>query len=287
MSGKVRAILLALPVVVLAGAIYVPMQARQWARATDAATVALTAAVPPSLPAVSFDGVDALPPPVRRYLRLALQEGRPRFASVRLEQSGRLRTGVESEQWLDFTAAETIAPEVRGFVWDARMRLAPLVHASIRDAYVGGVADARVALQSAVTMAEDHGSHDLNSGDLYRLLAEAPWSPTLLLPGHDLIWKPIDDHRAAATLTHGGETVTIEFRFNEAGEVASVFAAERPRSYGTTYVATPWEGRFSSYTTIDGVRVPSKGEVGWWVEGRWLPVWQGTVQRAVFTPGRL
>jgi hypothetical protein len=108
------------------------------------------------------DARAALPEPVRRYLRLALQEGQPRFASVRLEQSGRLRTGVESEQWLDFTAAETIAPEVRGFVWDARMRLAPLVHASIRDAYVGGVADARVALQSAVTMAADHGSHERN-----------------------------------------------------------------------------------------------------------------------------
>ena len=286
MSGKVRAILLALPVVVLAGAIYVPMQARQWARETDAATVAMTAAVPLSLPAVSFDGLDALPAPVRRYLRLALQDGQPRFASVRLEQSGRLRTGVESQQWLDFTATETIAPEVRGFVWDARMRLAPLVHASIRDAYVGGVADARAALQSAVTMAADHGGHDLNSGELYRLLAEAPWSPTLLLPRHDLTWTPIDDHRAAATLTHGGEIVTIEFRFNAAGEVESVYAADRPRSYGTTYVATPWEGRFSRYVTIDGVRVPSRGEVGWWVEGRWHPVWQGTVDRAVFTPGR-
>ena len=286
MSGRVRAILLALPVAALAAAVYLPMQARQWARETDAATVALTAAVPSSLPVVSFDGLDALPAPVRRYLRLALQEGQPRFASVRLEQSGRLRTGVESEQWLDFTATETIAPEVRGFVWDGRMRLAPLVHASIRDAYVGGVADARVALQSAVTMAADRGSHDLNSGELYRLLAEAPWSPTLLLPRHDLTWTPIDDHRAAATLTHGGETVTIEFRFNEAGEVASVYAAERPRSYGTTYVATPWEGRFDRYVAIDGVRVPSWGEVGWWVEGRWLPVWQGTVQRAIFTPGR-
>ena len=140
------------------------------------------------------------------------------------------------------------------------------------------MADARVALQSAVTIAADRANHNLNSGDLYRLLAEAPWSPTLLLPREDLLWKAIDDHRAAATLTHGGETVTIEFRFNDAGEVASVFAAERPRSYGTTYVATPWEGRFSKYVTLEGMRVPSAGEVGWWVEGRWLPVWQCTVQ---------
>jgi hypothetical protein len=199
---------------------------------------------------------------------------------VRLQQYGRLRTGVESEQWLDFTAEETIAPDARAFVWDARLRLAPFVHASIRDAYVGGVGDARVALQSAVTIAADRANHDLNSGDLYRLLAEAPWTPTLLLPCEDLTWTAIDERRAAATLAHGGETVTIEFRFNDAGEVASVFAAGRPRSYGTTYVATPWEGRFSRYGTMDGVRVPVAGEVGWWVEGRWLPVWQATVQHA-------
>jgi hypothetical protein len=231
---------------------------------------------------VSLGALDTVPGPVQRYLRLALRDGQPRLSTVTLEQSGRLRTGVESEQWLPFTATEIIAPHARSFVWDARLRLAPLVHVGIRDIYVGGVGDGRVALQSAITMAADRGGHDLNSGDLYRLLAEAPWSPTLLLPSADLTWTAVDDHRAAATLTHGGETVTIEFRFNEAGEVAAVFAAGRPRSYGTTYVPTPWEGRFSRYVMADGMLVPSTGAVGWWVEGRWVPVWEGTVQRFVY-----
>ena len=281
--GALRIILLAAVVLLAAVAIVVPFRARSWARETEAATAALTAAVPASLPAVSLASIDALPPPVQRYLRLALRDGQPRLATVTLEQAGRLRTGVESEQWLEFTATERIAPEARGFVWDARLRLAPFVHAGMRDIYAGGVGDGRVALQSAFTVAADRGGHDLNSGELYRLLAEAPWSPTLLLPREDLTWKAIDDGRAAATLTHGGETVTIEFRFNEAGEVTSVFAAARPRTYGTTYVATPWEGRFARYVTVDGMRVPSSGEVGWWVEGRWLSVWQGTVQRFAFT----
>ena len=283
--GRLRLLLIALAVVVAAVAIVVPVLAGRWARETETATGVLRAAVPPSLPAVSLSSIEALPVPVQRYLRLALYDGQPRLATVTLEQAGRLRTGVESGQWLDFTATETIAPEARGFVWDARLRLAPLVHAGIRDVYVGGVGDGRVALQSAITVAADHGGHDLNSGDLYRLLAEAPWSPTLLLPSADLTWKALDDRRAAATLTHGGEIVTIEFRFNDTGEVASVYAAERPRSYGTTYVATPWDGRFSRYVTVDGIRVPSAGEVGWWVEGRWLPVWQGTVQHITLAHG--
>ena len=278
MGPKVRVLLIVLAVLAVVAAVVVPLQASRWTGETDAARAALIGAVPASRPPVSLRELDALPPPVQRYLRMALREGQPRPGVVHLQQVGRLRTGVESEQWLDFTAVETIAPDARAFVWDARLRLAPFLHVSIRDAYVGGVADARVALLSAVTIAADRANHDLNSGDLYRLLAEAPWSPTLLLPREDLTWKPIDDHRAAATLTHGGETVTIEFRFNDASEVTSVFAAERPRSYGTTYVATPWEGRFSRYVTMEDMRVPTAGEVGWWVEGRWLPVWQGTVQ---------
>jgi hypothetical protein len=34
------------------------------------------------------------------------------------------------------------------------------------------------------------------------------------------------------------------------------------------------------------MRVPSTGEVGWYVEGRWQPVWQGTVERFTFARSR-
>jgi hypothetical protein len=278
-AGALKALALVLTIVVIAAAVAIPIQAGRWAAETAATTAALMASVPRTRPAVSLESLDGLPAPVQRYLRLALQDGRPRAASVRLEQRGRLRTGVESPQWLDFTATETMAPDVRGFVWDARLRLMPLVHASIRDSYVGGVGDGRVALLSAFTMSADHGSRELNAGELYRLLAEAPWNPTLLLPAADLAWTAIDDRRASATLTHGGQSVTIEFRFNDADEVASVYAAARPRSYGTTYVDTPWEGRFSRYVDANGMRVPSMGEVGWWVEGQWHSVWQSTMER--------
>ena len=275
----IKSLGLAAAVLVVSGGVAVPIQAGRWASDSAAATAGLRESVSRTRPAVSFASFDGLPAPVQRYLRLALQDGRTRPATVRLQQRGRLRTGVESPQWLDFTAVETMAPDARGFVWDARLRLMPLVHASVRDSYVEGVGDGRVALFSAITISSDHGSRELNSGELYRVLAEGPWNPTLLLPAEDLTWQPIDERRAAATLTHGGETVTIEFRFNDAGDVASVYAAARPRSYGTTYVDTPWEGRFSRYIDVNGMRVPSTGEVGWWVEGQWHSVWQGTVEQ--------
>ena len=31
------------------------------------------------------------------------------------------------------------------------------------------------------------------------------------------------------------------------------------------------------YVTVHGMRVPSRGDVGWHLAGRWQPVWEGTV----------
>jgi hypothetical protein len=225
----------------------------------------------------------SLPEPVRRYFQLALHEAQRPIHVARFTQVGQLRTGVESPSWLSFTARQTIVPLSPGFVWDARIGLAPLVHASLRDAYVDGNAHARVALQSAITVAEEHDSPALNTGDMYRLLAEGPWCPTALLPRKGLSWAAGDrDDRAVATLTVHETSVSVEFRFNDAGEVTGIFAAGRPRKYGTTYVDTPWEGHFGHYVSIDGIRVPTTGEVGWWIEGRWLPVWKATLADFAF-----
>jgi hypothetical protein len=42
-----------------------------------------------------------------------------------------------------------------------------------------------------------------------------------------LRWTPIDNTKALATLTADGVTVSLEFRFNEAGEVSAIFSPGR------------------------------------------------------------
>ena len=268
--------LIAAAVVVTTGVLFVSIRDARWTRET-ASMEADLAGVPPPAPSIGFEGVDRLPPPVQRYLRSALRQGGPSIRAVRLEQSGRLRTGVESDAWLAFYARETIAPVAKAFVWDAHVSVAPLVHVRVRDSYAGGVAQGEVAFQSAIPVSHDRGGHDLNAGELFRLLAEAPWAPTLLLPGTDVSWSAKDDRSAVATLAQGGERVAVEFRFDGAGDVATVYAADRPRAYSTTFVPTPWEGHFSRYEVVDGVRVPRAGAVGWWIDGRWIPVWEGRI----------
>jgi hypothetical protein len=224
---------------------------------------------------VTFEGFDRLPAPVRRYLRLTLKEGQPHIRAARIRQRGELRTGVRGGRWLRFRADHVLTPLPPGFVWDARVAMAPLVHVRVRDAYLAGRGSTEVMLLSAVTAAATSGRFEMDSGALHRFLAEAVWCPTALLPSARLAWSPIDDDRALAALTDSGNTVSLEFRFNETGEVTGIYSPGRWGSFDDGFRQVPWEGHFRRYEERDGMRVPTEGEVGWHLSGRWEPVWKG------------
>jgi hypothetical protein len=108
------------------------------------------------------------------------------------------------------------------------------------------------------------------------------WCPTALWPSEHLTWSPIDERKALATLTSHGTTVSLEFHFNREGEVAAVYAPQRWMKSGRKYVAMPWEGHFFGYWECSGILIPSAGEVGWYVDGAWHPVWKGRVTFASY-----
>ena len=60
-------------------------------------------------------------------------------------------------------------------------------------------------------------------------------------------WNPIDDSTARATLSAGGTTVSLDFRFSDDGLVESLFTPERARDVDGEPVPTPWQGRFWDY----------------------------------------
>lgn len=217
-----------------------------------------------------------LPPPVARYLQWALPEDRE-IRLVRIGQVGRLRTGVGSDRWMRFEAEHTASPTATGFVWNARVHVAPLLHVRVRDSLVAGEGSGQVSLLSAVTVASAAATPEMNSGALHRYLAEAVWYPTALLPSEKLRWTPIDDHRALATLTERGAAVSLEFRFADSGEVTAIFTPARWGTFDGGYRQLPWEGHFGRYERRDGIMVPMEGNVGWYLDGEWRTVWRGTV----------
>jgi hypothetical protein len=224
--------------------------------------------------------LDATPPVVARYLRRALGDDHRAVRVARLRQAGVLRTSPRSARWLSFTAEQAVTPPAVAFTWNARVRVAPLVHVNVRDAYADGEGAGQVRLFSLLPLGGARGGEAMNSGSLHRYLAEAVWYPTALWPSRGLRWAPLDASKALATLTDRGTTVSLAFSFDEAGDVAGIHTPGRWGKFEDGYRQAPWEGHFRGYGERAGLRVPAEGEVGWYDAGRWECVFRGRLTDA-------
>ena len=231
---------------------------------------------------VNLNELIGLPAPVARYFTRVLQKQQPIIQLARFTQVGTLRTDVRSDRWLKFEASQIVAPPAIGFLWNARVAMAPLLHVRVRDALIAGQGSGQVSFLSAFTVAAAGGNLEMNSGALHRYLAEAAWYPTALLPSAKLRWSAIDGNTALATLTDNGVTVSLEFRFNTAGEIAGIYTPARWGTFDGGYKQVPWEAHFRNYVNRGGILVPSEGDVGWYSEGEWRPVWKGTITEATY-----
>jgi hypothetical protein len=234
----------------------------------------------------TVDSFSRLPPPVARYFKHVLTENQELIMTARMQQSGLLRTSTTTDGWSSFTARQVVVPPAIGFVWNARVEMPLATHVRVLDSYIAGVGAGRASFLSAFAVAADAGQPELNSGALHRYLAEAVWYPTALLPQSGVTWTPINDHSATATITDRGTTVSLEFRFNDVGEVVAIYSPGRFGRFGGAYKQVPWEGHFRDYQIREGMRVPSYGEVGWY-EGETLQlVWRGNLIDVQYQLGR-
>jgi len=223
-----------------------------------------------------IEGLDDLPSPVSRYLRWCMDDWRP-LRLVRIAQRGTLRTNGHSARWMPFTAEHLVAPTAPAFLWDAHVRMGPLVHVRVCDAFIEGRGSGHASLLSAFTISSASGTPEMNAGSLHRFLAEAVWYPTALLPSPHLRWSPVDGTRAVAEVSTHGVSVSLEFRFADSGEVSSIYTPARWGTFPGGYAQRGWEGHFRNYRTLAGIRVPTDADVGWYDEDGWQPVWQGTI----------
>ena len=104
--------------------------------------------------------------------------------------------------------------------------------------------------------------------------------PAALLPRYGVVWTPIDETRAKATMSDSGTTVSLEFTFNTDGEAIRIFTPARYRSVNGRFEPTPWEGRFGNYAERCGMWIPLEAEVSWQLAGSWQPWWRGRIVSA-------
>lgn len=232
--------------------------------------------------AVSFDQLHELPEAVARYFHFALQEGEPTIRRCRVAQRGVIRLDLHSP-WRPYRALQLFTTSPRGFVWDARVRMAPLITARVRNSYVRGRAGMVGRLASVVPLASRGDTPELASGMLHRWLAEAVWFPTALLPSEGVLWTGLDDDTSRATITDGGITVSLDFTFGDDGRVERAYTPVRYREVDGSRIATPWACHYHGYESIGGIRVPTAGSAVWLLPKGELTYWRGRLLDVSFT----
>jgi hypothetical protein len=281
MWWKIMAISIIVLAVVIAGVIFYGV--KRWQVRTNELQTKIKTAQSPLTPK-TYDPreLENLPVPVQRYFRNVLKEAQPLITATRVKHTGTFNMSETAEQWQPFKSTQRVITRRPGFVWDARIQMAPAMPAFVHDAYVAGEGVLRARLFGLITVMEQPSTPELAQGELMRFFAEAVWYPTALLPSQGVVWEAINDTQARAILSDGATTVSLDFHFNEQGVIDIVRAEGRYRDVGGEQVATPWQGRFWNYELRDGMLVPLSGEVEWLLEEGPHPYWRGHIQQVEY-----
>ncbi len=209
--------------------------------------------------------LEGLPTPVQRYFRAVLTDGQPIIAAATIEMTGTINMSATAEQWMPFTSRQRVVTRKLGFLWDAKVDMFPGVSAHVEDSYIAGQGRLNAKLFGLFTVADSQGDGEIARGEFMRYFAESPWYPTALLPSQGVRWDAVDDASAHATIVDGPITLTLLFRFNDAGLIASVRSEARGVGLGKdgVMVMLPWDCGLSDYRPQDGMLIPMAGEAAW------------------------
>lgn len=256
------------------GAWILRSRAAKWKRETDAMIEAVKHAATANNDLVSFRDFDALPAPVAAYFRFALQDGQARIRLATIRHEGQFSL---NNKWVPFASVQHFSSRPAAFVWAAKLKMNGLLNVRVRDSYVNGRGGMKVKMQALFSIMDAHDDAHLDKGSLMRYLAELAWLPTALLPSENIHWTPIDDNKALATLTDGETTVSLEFTFNERGEITEFYAPARVYSTKGETKEFPWRGRLWNYQDRNGVMIPLEGEVSWQMPQGNEPYYKGKI----------
>lgn len=212
---------------------------------------------------VTQDELRALPVPVAKWLTVSGVVGRPRAATVRLQQRGELRTKPDAA-WMPARAEQYFSIDPPGFVWRVDATMLRFMPVAGRDRYVAGHGHMLIKAASLLNVA-DAADDAIDRGSMLRYLAEIIWFPSAALATY-ISWEPIDDTHARATMRYAGGAAPAVFTFDDRGR-ALRFDAERPLGGGDKAKVLPWFGVNTEWRAFDGIEVPTRGEVGWQLPG--------------------
>lgn len=205
--------------------------------------------------------VEGLPDAAQRYLLHSIRPGTPLAKAVHLHMGGRIRLGRVSEPF-EMSSQEILAPP-RGLVWRARVGPRAMGMSGF-DAYMDGWAEMRWWTLGIVPMVRAGGS-DLARSAVGRLLGEAIFLPSVLLPSAGACWEEIDKSRALVRLATEGEEVAMTLQVDGRGALQRATFLRwngDPKNGPVGYLPFTSEA-FGDEQTFAGYTIPTRFEAGW------------------------
>lgn len=200
-----------------------------------------------------------LPLPVQKWLERSGIIGKEKIVFARLKQKGSMRLK-EDGPWMRAEAEQYFTTDKPGFIWKAKVHMAPSIYFAGMDKYREGKGSMSIKVLSLIPVVDARGP-EVDQGTLLRYLGEMAWFPTAALNDY-IKWEPVDSNSARATMSYKGVTASAVFTFDNNGDLAGLIA-KRYRETGGKYVLDDWEVIAKDYKEFQGIRIPDKLEVIW------------------------
>jgi hypothetical protein len=277
-----RLVLIVLALLVAALFIAVRVAGRLWQARTAATVTRLQRSTDRPAAAFRIAELDSLPGPVARYLRAVVPAGAPIIRRATLVQRGEFLMDARKGAWSPFNARHHATVTPPGFVWDARISMAPGLDVRVRDGFIDGRGFIGGAVLGLFPVLNRSGTPEIDAASLHRWLGETVWYPTALLPSQGVRWEAMDNSTARATVSAGATTVWLEFTFGPDGMVRRVFTPARFADEGGRAVPMPWQVDCGEYAELGDYRLPTFAVVRWIRPEGPLEVYRGRVLEARF-----
>jgi hypothetical protein len=250
----------------------------RWNRATAQFNARLSATIQPARNQVySEQELAGLPAPVARYLRLVLSDQQPMIRSAWIQWRGEFNMGQPgADNWKPFQATQSYVVDPPGFVWNARIAMAPAIPVLVRDMFLEGRGSMRGKIAGLMTVIDAAQTQQLSIAALQRHLGEAIWFPTALLPSQGVQWEPIDASRSRATLASNGVIASVDFHFDANGLVDFIEVPDRLFDNGKgPPIQRVWRARVQGWREFENMKLPANAVAEWSLDDGIYAYWRG------------
>jgi hypothetical protein len=203
----------------------------------------------------------ALPAAVAGYLRFSGVVGKVPVRTVRLTQTGRIKTDLD-QPWRRFTAGQFYAVNLDAYVWYGIVPLGPF-RVEAFDRFDGGTGTMTVKAASLVNLGRAEGP-ETDVSEFIRFFNEMMWFPTALLDPR-ISWTADGDSGAIAVFRAGGLEATARLGFSPEGALVSWETEDRYALVGGKPVRARWttHGAPDDLLLVQGYRLPRGGSATW------------------------